>query len=50
MSMIGHPLGGKRDRPLRRPASELEDVAARHLAEHAQLRLGDLPDAPGRAA
>ncbi len=40
----------QRDRPLRRPAAELEDRLAGDLAQHVQLALGDLPYAPGHAA
>jgi hypothetical protein len=37
------------DRPLRRAAAQLEDVAARDLSQDVELRLGDLPDTPGHA-
>jgi hypothetical protein len=38
----------ERDRPLRRPAAELERVPALDVAEDAQVALRDLPDAPAR--
>src|SRR5690606_24304288 len=40
----------ERDRPLRGPAAELEYVQAGDVAEHAELSLGDLPDAPAHPA
>ncbi len=47
-----HRLGaglGQSDRPLGGAASQLEDVAAFHLAEDSQLALGHLPYSPGQA-
>ena len=40
---------GQLDRPLRGSAAELERVLAGHVAQGADLVLGDLPDAPGGA-
>ncbi len=37
---------GESDRPLRSPATELEDVLAGDLPQDAQLRFGDLGRAP----
>ena len=43
------PLSVQRDRPLRRAAAKLEDVAAADIAKDLQFGLGELPDAPCRA-
>jgi hypothetical protein len=43
-------VAGQGRRPLGAAAAELEDVLAGDVAEHAQLRLGDVPGAPGELA
>jgi hypothetical protein len=40
---------GQVDRPLGGAAAQFEDVAAGDVAEHVQLRLGEVPGAPGLA-